>query len=551
MSERDAGRAAGNGTAVEIPDEGLQGRALTTVFVALMLGMFLAALDQTIVATALPTIVGELGGLDHLSWVVTAYLLAATVSTPLYGKLGDMLGRKPVFIAAIVIFLAGSMLAGLSQTMIQLILFRALQGLGAGGLIVGAQSILADIIPPRRRGRYMGLMGAVFAVSSVAGPLLGGFLVDNLSWRWVFYVNMPIGALALVIVITRLHLHVPHTRHAIDYLGAGLLAGGVGALILMTTWGGNQYAWGSPEIVGLALGGVAMLAAFIWQERRAAEPIIPLTLFRSGTFRLASAMGFMIGMAMFGAIIYLPLFLQLVYGASATSSGLRMIPLMGGLLIAAIASGRAITRFGRYKVYPVVGSAVLVLGMFLLSRLTVDSDAWEASLFMLVRRSRARARDAGARADRPERRAAEGHGRRHLHRHVLPLGGRLVRGRALRSDLRVAAHERAHAPPGGRDREARRRRRDRPGPREAAAAGGARRLPPDLRERAPRRVPRRHGDRDRPGRPRLVPQGGAAANDPRPERAARRGVAARGAGRARGQGRGVALTASANACMLG
>ena len=230
----------------------------------------------------------------------------------------------------------------------------------------------------------MGLMGAVFAVSSVAGPLLGGFLVDNLSWRWVFYVNLPIGALALVIVTTRLHLHVPHTRHAIDYLGAGLLAGGVGALILVTTWGGNQYAWGSPEIVGLALAGVAMLVAFIWQERRAAEPIIPLTLFRSGTFRLASGMGFMIGMAMFGAIIYLPLFLQLVYGASATSSGLRMIPLMGGLLVAAIASGRAITRFGRYKVYPVVGTAVLVLGMYLLSRLTVESDAWVASLYMLV-----------------------------------------------------------------------------------------------------------------------------------------------------------------------
>jgi len=388
MSELGGQRAAGSGTtrptAVEIPDEGLQGRALTTVFVALMLGMFLAALDQTIVSTALPTIVGELGGLDHLSWVVTAYLLAATVSTPLYGKLGDMLGRKPVFIAAIVIFLAGSMLAGLSQTMIQLILFRALQGLGAGGLIVGAQSILADIIPPRRRGRYMGLMGAVFAVSSVAGPLLGGFLVDNLSWRWVFYVNMPIGALALVIVITRLHLHVPHTRHAIDYLGAGLLAGGVGALILMTTWGGNQYAWGSPEIVGLALGGVAMLVAFIWQERRAAEPIIPLTLFESGTFRLASGMGFMIGMAMFGAIIYLPLFLQLVYGASPTSSGLRMIPLMGGLLTAAILSGRAITRFGRYKIFPLVGTVVLVLGMFLLSRLDADSDAWVASLYMAI-----------------------------------------------------------------------------------------------------------------------------------------------------------------------
>jgi EmrB/QacA subfamily drug resistance transporter len=379
MSERD-----GRARAVEIPDEGLQGRALATVFVALMLGMFLASLDQTIVSTALPTIVGDLGGLDHLSWVVTAYLLAATVSTPLYGKLGDMMGRKPVFIAAIVIFLVGSMLSGLSQSMIQLIAFRALQGLGAGGLIVGAQAILADIIPPRRRGRYMGFMGAVFAVSSVAGPLLGGFLVDNLSWRWVFYVNLPIGVLALVIVITRLHLHAPHTRHRIDYLGAGLLAGGVGALILVTTWGGNQYPWGSPEIVGLAVAGVVMLAGFIWQERRAAEPVIPLTLFRSRTFRLSTSMAFTIGMAMFGAIIYLPLFLQLVYGASPTSSGLRMIPLMGGLLVAAVLSGRAITRFGRYKVFPVVGTAVLVLGMYLLSRLTVDSDLWVASVYMLV-----------------------------------------------------------------------------------------------------------------------------------------------------------------------
>lgn len=374
----------GRGRAVEIPAEGLRGRALATVFGALMLGMFLAALDQTIVATALPTIVGELGGLDHLSWVVTAYLLASTVSTPLYGKLGDMMGRKPVFVAAIVIFLAGSMLSGLSQSMIQLIAFRALQGLGAGGLIVGAQAILADIIPPRQRGRYMGLMGAVFAVASVAGPLLGGFLVDNLSWRWVFYVNLPIGLLALAIVVLRLHLHVPHTRHRVDYLGAGLLTGGVGALILATTWGGNQYPWGSPEIVGLVVAGSAMLVGFVWQERRAAEPLIPLRLFRSGTFRLATSMTFMVGMAMFGAIIYLPLFLQLVYQASPTGSGLRMIPLMAGLLTASILSGRAITRFGRYKVYPIVGTAVLVLGMYLLSRLTVESDAWIASVYMLI-----------------------------------------------------------------------------------------------------------------------------------------------------------------------
>ncbi|HYT86845.1 MAG TPA: MDR family MFS transporter, partial [Burkholderiales bacterium] len=333
-------------------DGRLTGRALWTVFGALMLGMFLAALDQTIVSTALPTIVGDLGGLSHLSWVVTSYLLAATVSTPIYGKLGDMYGRKPVFQAAILIFLAGSMLAGLSQTMDQLIGFRALQGIGAGGLMVGAQAIIADIVPPRERGRYMGLIGSVFAVASVAGPLLGGFLVDNLSWRWVFYVNMPVGALAVAIVALRLHLHTPPTRHRIDYLGAGLLTGGVGSLVLLTTWGGNQYAWGSATIVGLAIAGVALLALFVWQERRAAEPLLPLTLFRSSVFDVANAMGFTIGMAMFGAIVFIPLYLQLVYGASPTSSGLRLLPLMAGLLVAAIASGRAISRIGRYKIFP-------------------------------------------------------------------------------------------------------------------------------------------------------------------------------------------------------
>ena len=248
-------------------DERLTGRALWTVFAALMLGMFLAALDQTIVSTALPTIVGDLGGLNHLSWVVTSYLLAATVSTPLYGKLGDMIGRKPVFLAAILIFLVGSMLSGLSQTMVELIAFRAVQGIGAGGLMVGAQAIIGDIVPPRERGRYMGLIGSVFGVASVAGPLLGGFLVESLSWRWVFYVNMPIGALAVAIVITRLHLQTPTRHHRIDYLGAGLLSGCVGSLILLTTWGGSQYAWGSSTIIGLGIAGVVLLAAFIWQER--------------------------------------------------------------------------------------------------------------------------------------------------------------------------------------------------------------------------------------------------------------------------------------------
>jgi EmrB/QacA subfamily drug resistance transporter len=276
------------------------------------------------------------------------------------------------------------MLAGLSQTMDQLIGFRALQGIGAGGLMVGAQAIIADIVPPRERGRYMGLIGSVFAVASVAGPLLGGFLVDNLSWRWVFYVNMPVGALAVAIVALRLHLHTPPTRHRIDYLGAGLLTGGVGSLVLLTTWGGNQYAWGSATIVGLAIAGVALLALFVWQERRAAEPLLPLTLFRSSVFDVANAMGFTIGMAMFGAIVFIPLYLQLVYGASPTSSGLRLLPLMAGLLVAAIASGRAISRIGRYKIFPIAGTAILVVGMYLLSRLAVGTAPWLASVYMLV-----------------------------------------------------------------------------------------------------------------------------------------------------------------------
>jgi EmrB/QacA subfamily drug resistance transporter len=362
----------------------MTGRALWTVFAALMLGMFLAALDQTIVSTALPTIVGDLGGLNHISWVVTSYLLAATISTPLYGKLGDMRGRKPVFLAAILIFLAGSMLSGLSQSMGQLIGFRALQGIGAGGLMVGAQAIIADIVSPRERGRYMGLIGSVFGVASVAGPLLGGFIVDNLSWRWVFYVNLPVGIVAVAIVAFRLHLPARRMQHRIDYLGAALLGGGVAALILLTTWGGNQYAWGSGTILALGIVGVVLLALFVWQEGRAAEPIIPLTLFRSSVFNVASAMGFTIGMAMFGAIVFIPLYLQLVYGASPTSSGLRMLPLMAGLLVAAVGSGRTITRIGRYKPFPIVGTAVLVGGMFLLSLLGVGTAPWLASVYMLV-----------------------------------------------------------------------------------------------------------------------------------------------------------------------
>ena len=383
MRERRSNRLTFDVT-VPNSDAPLQGRALRIVFAALMLGMFLAALDQTIVSTALPTIVGDLGGLNHLSWVVTSYLLASTISTPIYGKLGDMRGRKPIFLAAIVIFLIGSMLAGLSQTMGELIGFRALQGIGAGGLMVSAQAVIGDIVPPRERGRYMGLIGSVFAVASVAGPLLGGFLVENLSWRWVFYVNMPVGAVAIVIVWSRLHLHTPTIRHRIDYLGAALLSGCVGALIMLTTWGGSEYAWGSTTIVGLGIAGATLLAAFLWWETRAPEPILPLALFRSSVFSVACAMGFAIGMAMFGAIIFIPLFLQLVYGASPTSSGLRLLPLMAGLLVASIASGRVISRIGRYKMFPIAGTAILIGGMYLLSLLGVGTAPWLASVYMLV-----------------------------------------------------------------------------------------------------------------------------------------------------------------------
>jgi EmrB/QacA subfamily drug resistance transporter len=361
-----------------------RGRALWTVFGALMLGMFLAALDQTIVSTALPTIVGDLGGLNHLAWVVTAYLVASTASTPLYGKLGDMLGRKPVFQAAIAIFLAGSLLAGLATSLGQLVVFRALQGIGAGGLMVGAQAIIGDIVPPRERGRYMGIIGSVFAVASVAGPLLGGFFVDNLSWRWVFYVNMPVGALALVVVATRLHLPARHEQHDVDYLGAALLTAAVVCLILLTTWGGNEYAWGSATIVGLGVGAVALGLLFGWRERHAAEPLMPPHLFRSRTFNVANAIALIVGLAMFGALTFLPLYLQVARGASPTVSGLLLIPLMAGLLSASIASGRWITAHGRYRVFPIAGTALLAVGMGLLTGLGAHTPQVVTALYMVV-----------------------------------------------------------------------------------------------------------------------------------------------------------------------
>ena len=354
------------------------------IFGALLLVLFLASLDQTIVSTALPTIVGELGGIEHLSWVVTAYLLASTVSGPVYGKLGDLYGRKIVLQAAIVIFLVGSALCGLSQNMGELIAFRALQGLGAGGLIVTTMAVVADIFPPRDRGRYQGFFGAVFGVSTVLGPLLGGFFVDHLSWRWIFYINLPVGIAALAVIAVAFHPHTAQRKHAIDYAGALLLAGGLSGVVLFTSLGGTTYAWSSPQMIGVLVLGVGLLVAFALVERSAAEPILPLSLFRNQTFRTTSAIGFIVGLALFGAITFLPLYLQIVKGLSPTSSGLQLTPMMGGLLVTSIVSGNLISRFGRYRPFPIAGTAVMTAALGLLATLGVETPVWKVSLYMVV-----------------------------------------------------------------------------------------------------------------------------------------------------------------------
>jgi EmrB/QacA subfamily drug resistance transporter len=351
---------------------------------ALLLGMLLAALDQTIVATALPTIAGDLHGLSHLSWVVTAYLLASTVSTPLWGKLGDLYGRKTFFEASIVIFLIGSALAGLSHTMLQLIAFRAIQGIGGGGLLTGAQTIVADVVPARERGKYQGLFGSVFGVTSVLGPLIGGFFVDNLSWRWVFYVNIPIGLVALAVVAAVLPGHLRRAAHKIDYAGTVLLAAAATSIVLFTSLGGTTYAWSSAPMFILAATAVVSGVLFVWAESRAAEPVVPLHLFRNRVFSAASAIGFVVGFALFGGIAYLPQYMQIVKGASPTISGLRLLPLMAGLLTTSIVTGRLVTKWGRYRIFPIIGTAVMTVGLYLLSHLGVTTSDWLASLYMLI-----------------------------------------------------------------------------------------------------------------------------------------------------------------------
>lgn len=362
----------------------LDHQQILVVFSGLVLAMLLAALDSTIVATALPTIVGELGGLERLGWVVTAYLLAQTVVTPLYGKLGDQHGRKIVLQSAIVIFLVGSVLCGMAADMPQLIAFRAIQGLGGGGIMVTTQAVVGDIVPPRDRGRYQGIFGAVFGISSIAGPLLGGYFTTELSWRWIFYINIPFGILALVVIASTLPLRSERVRHSIDVAGITLLATALGAIVLFADLGGIAYPWTSPLMIGLLLTSVVALGGFVLAERRAREPVLPLGLFRNRTFVLTAAIGGIVGVALFGSVTYLPLFLQVVNGATPTGSGLQMLPLMGGMLITSIASGQLISRWGRYRIFPIVGTVLMSIGLFLLSRMDEGTSSQAASFNMLV-----------------------------------------------------------------------------------------------------------------------------------------------------------------------
>jgi EmrB/QacA subfamily drug resistance transporter len=373
-------------TETHVPDSQgyLTHRQILLVMSGLMAGMFLAALDQSIVGTALPRITSELGGLDKLSWVVTAYMLTSTSSTPLWGKISDLYGRKIIFQAAIVTFVAGSLLVGASQNIGELILFRAVQGLGGGGLFALALATMGDVVPPRERGRYGGYFGAVFGTSSVLGPVLGGFFADGPGWRWIFYINIPIGIAALLITTNALRIHHVRREHTIDYSGAAAIVAAVSSFLLFTTWAGPDHGWGSSLALGLLAAGVVLSVLFVWIESRAVEPIIPLPLFSLSVFRTANLYAFVIGFAMFGAIIFLPLYLQVVDGMSPTRSGLAMLPLVVGIFTLSISSGVVMSRTGRYKVFPIVGSGLVAVALYLFSRLTVGTPYWHVALAMFI-----------------------------------------------------------------------------------------------------------------------------------------------------------------------
>jgi EmrB/QacA subfamily drug resistance transporter len=367
------------------PDhELIHGGRLGLTMAALMLTLFLAALDQTIVSTALPRITSDLNGLAQLSWVVTAYLLASTASTPIWGKISDLYGRKIMLQAAIIIFLAGSLLAGASTSMGMLIITRGIQGLGGGGLMVLVMAVIADIIPPRDRGKYTGLFGAVFAVASIAGPLLGGFFVDSLTWRWIFYINLPIGIAAFIIITIVLQVPKHRVNHTIDYLGAGLLVAGVSSLLLIFEWGGQRFDWTSPQIIGMSVLTITLLGVFVLRQLRVPEPIVPMGLFKNQVFGISSIIGFIVGLAMFGAVVFMPLFLQLVQGATPTQAGLELLPMMAGLLIASVVSGRLISHLGRYKIFPIIGTALAAIGMYLLSTIGVSTPYWQLAVYLFI-----------------------------------------------------------------------------------------------------------------------------------------------------------------------
>ncbi|RQR55992.1 MFS transporter [Burkholderia sp. Bp9126] len=343
------------------------------IVAALLLVMLLSALDQTIVSTALPTIVGELGGLDQLSWVVTAYLLSSTVVLPLYGKLGDLYGRKIVLQAAIVLFLAGSALCGVAQDMTQLILLRAVQGLGGGGLMVVTMAAIGDLIPPDERGRYQGMFGGVYGLATIVGPLLGGLLVEHLSWRWIFTINLPLGAIALAVIGIAFKPHAAHVKHRIDYMGAAFLATALTCIVLFTSEGGSLLPWSSPQLWMMLALGVVAIGGFVYEERLAAEPIMPLALFRHRTFVLCGLIGFVVGIALFGSVTFIPLYLQVVKGSTPTQAGMQLLPMMGGMLAMSVVSGRLISRFGKYRVFPIAGTLAGGIAMALLSTLSLDT----------------------------------------------------------------------------------------------------------------------------------------------------------------------------------